>query len=130
MMRAAAMLGMPFEEAPKTAADLDHYLKQVHPELQLTPPAEGVLRAMIGVRMPLTVRPVWLFTMLATFAIMPTEYLSFYSAPWWGRHAHHFRVLWKLGYVVLNWIYERNPAWKHARTELAKASVTTPLVMH
>ena len=84
---AARLIGVPVDDAPRTAAELDAYFEEIRPSLALTPAAsEGVRRLFVPpmkgwVQMLTPARPAWGTFVSLGFATLPVWARQMYSMP-------------------------------------------------
>ncbi|HUF85301.1 MAG TPA: oxygenase MpaB family protein [Acidimicrobiia bacterium] len=82
MARVAELVGLPPGMAPRTMGDLRDYLRGMHNQLQLTPPAQAAMRTIFSPPMPLPLRPLWVVPVTATIAVLPRVARRLYGLPW------------------------------------------------
>jgi uncharacterized protein (DUF2236 family) len=82
MARIAELVGLPRDTAPRTMGDLRDYLRGMHDQLQITPPARDAMRTIFSPPMPLPLRPLWVVPVTATVAVLPRVARRQYGLPW------------------------------------------------
>jgi uncharacterized protein (DUF2236 family) len=75
------LVGLDRADAPSSRDELESYMRDVRPELQLTKPAAEVLHTFLHVGMPVTVRPFWGLHIVGALAILPDWAREMYDIP-------------------------------------------------
>lgn len=81
MRKSGALVGLETEDMPGSREELDRYMSETRPELQLTPAAAEVLDLFLHVRMPVSVRPFWALHITGAVAMLPDWAQEMYDIP-------------------------------------------------